>query len=1140
VGRWRLTAPLGRGAMGTVWRAHHALDGSPAAIKLLVGVGAEEAWSRAAFAWEIRACGALSHPGVVALLDHGSLDERVTAATGGRWQAGSPFLAMELVEGRPLHDAVGRLPWPLLREVLGQLLRALAHCHARGWIHRDLKPGNVLVTGLGGLGVQRGGDLRVQLTDFGLAAPPGVRPELERTVAGTPAYMPPEQLRGDWRKMGPSSDLYATGCLAWALCTGAPPFGRRRPLHELVAEHSHRPPPPLEPMMAVPAGFEAWLRRLLEKDPLDRYRSAPDALDALLRLSEHEPWLDAPVPPVKGEDDIDLFMEGFSEELPDGMHEASTGARGLGGPKEDSTRDVPGTGEVGGVWEPVSRPVAPLSRCAVPENWRVREGVAVPRPTDPRLFGLRRAPLFGREEVRDALWAALRQVEVGGGVRAVVLEGPVGCGKGRIASWLLEQAAELGGVPGVRVRARDGERATLVAALMERGVLPDPNASSEMLVRAIGELRGPKGRGPVLVWLDEPVGALEPPNFWTGLLDQSCAGVGMGELGNGARGGEEGALPPILLLVSRPDPATEEEDLLDELAFHPRSERLRVGPLSRGEQLVLTRALLGPGSSEELCAALAERTAGNPLFAVELVGEWFAQGLLVPIEGGWRLRPGARLDLPDGLHAVWSARVERLLAEVGEGRPAMAEAQRQVLEVAALAPEPVEVGAWMACCGRLRLRPHANLVRILEKERLVELREENYRFTQPLLRASLARGAEDAGRAQRVHRAWASVVELRGAPDRDERISRHLLAAGDARDALPYLLGAAERYLARGDTGEARALLGRWTEVCTREGLSARDPQQARAALLRVRLLRSQGQLEEALREGEATLARCAQEGWRLAQGEVLLELGVVLRREGRLVKAAARLAEASLVADELQDPRFRAQVALEGVRGQVERGQVGAARDALARLGSQPDLLSLAEQADVARLSALVERMRGDIGAATVRVEEARELAMRSGSRLTQAAVHNEMGELARARGEMGEAEASYRLAEGILDGIGADEQRLVRINLAILLLEQRRYREARPLLGEALARAASAGQRGLMAVLQVLLLACAAADGAWREWDERLLVAGGLLDETGLVDPDLFRALERAARLARDAGQAARSERVVALSARLSALMR
>jgi hypothetical protein len=76
-------------------------------------------------------------------------------------------------------------------------------------------------------------------------------------------------------------------------------------------------------------------------------------------------------------------------------------------------------------------------------------------------------------------------------------------------------------------------------------------------------------------------------------------------------------------------------------------------------------------------------------------------------------------------------------------------------------------------------------------------------------------------------------------------------------------------------------------------------------------------------------------------------------------------------------------------------------------------------------------------------------------------------------------------------------------------------------------------------MAVLQVLLLACAAAEGVWREWDERLLVAGGLLDETGLIDPDLFRALERAARLARDAGQAARSERVVALSARLSALV-
>jgi serine/threonine protein kinase len=119
---------------------------------------------------------------------------------------------MELVRGGTLHDVCGRLRWSACRGVLHGLLDALAHAHARDVLHLDIKPANVL---LEPVGEQR---VRPRLGDFGLS---GIAADGRRT-AGTPQYMSPEQFRG--RDLGPWSDLYAVGCLAWTLVTGRPPF----------------------------------------------------------------------------------------------------------------------------------------------------------------------------------------------------------------------------------------------------------------------------------------------------------------------------------------------------------------------------------------------------------------------------------------------------------------------------------------------------------------------------------------------------------------------------------------------------------------------------------------------------------------------------------------------------------------------------------------------------------------------------------------------------------------------------------------------------------------------------------------------------------------------------------------------------
>lgn len=274
-----LERPIARGGMAEVWRGVHEGEQVPVAVKVLTGPRARDRAFVGALKNEIHAVARLNHPGIILVYERGSVDDAAATASGGRLVEGSPWFAMEMCTHGALSPRRFPLPWSTTRTLLLSLLDALAHAHARGVIHRDLKPGNVLLCA--------STDPRpgLKLSDFGIAHPLGVLADdaARDAHSGTPRYMAPEQFTGSGRELGPWTDLYAVGCLAWQLATGQAPFGGDA--LRLAVAHCHDPVPLFGERPGYPDGYEAWALRLLEKDPRHRYRAAADAAWGLLQLA---------------------------------------------------------------------------------------------------------------------------------------------------------------------------------------------------------------------------------------------------------------------------------------------------------------------------------------------------------------------------------------------------------------------------------------------------------------------------------------------------------------------------------------------------------------------------------------------------------------------------------------------------------------------------------------------------------------------------------------------------------------------------------------------------------------------------------------------------------------------------------------
>jgi eukaryotic-like serine/threonine-protein kinase len=276
LGHYRITAAIGAGGMGEVYRATDTKLGRDVAIKMLPAAVAQDAERLARFEREARSLASLNHPNIVTIFS-------VEEASDGR------FLAMELVEGEGLDTllAPGGLPLPRFFEIAVPLADALSAAHERGIVHRDLKPGNVMVTREG----------RVKVLDFGLAkleaadsnpnltsTPTESRADLtsEGQVFGTVAYMSPEQARGG--KVDARSDVFSLGIVLYQMVTGERPFQGASAVDMISSILRDTPPSVADRRADVPPHLARVLRRCLEKDPRDRYQTSRDVYNELRDL----------------------------------------------------------------------------------------------------------------------------------------------------------------------------------------------------------------------------------------------------------------------------------------------------------------------------------------------------------------------------------------------------------------------------------------------------------------------------------------------------------------------------------------------------------------------------------------------------------------------------------------------------------------------------------------------------------------------------------------------------------------------------------------------------------------------------------------------------------------------------------------
>ncbi|MEL6347624.1 MAG: protein kinase [Myxococcota bacterium] len=1001
VGAFVLEAPIGAGGMGEIWRAHH-ITGATVAIKLIRAQFAQNDTFFLRFQDEVRALARLSHPNIVQVWDSGQ-------------SLRGPWLAMEWADG----GIVQVVPsWDVLRTVLEDALAGLAHAHARGVLHRDIKPSNIL--SVGG---------RWKLADFGIARLDDRRSgavsadaDPARTSSqGTPMFMAPEQIRGDVLKQGPHTDLYGLGGVAWSLVTRTPPFSGNTTA-AIFSAHLQGELGPLLPVMDIPEGFEEWLRWLLARQPAQRPAFAADALDALRSLGPPTApgvtmTVDVRAPLPLKTIDFDGQKTVFSDETlsmdANGAHPEQTGvsAAGVG---------------FGPATLPSHRPADPPPLPLLPA---VGAGI----------YALRPSPLVGRTAERDALWDALAAVHQSQTPKVVVLHGPSGRGKTRLARWLGALAVEVGAARQMTLRhspaggAGDGLGPALAAALGVASLLPeparthlaaqldDPFEARPLIDEALLGGRGPRTvrHAAVLRWMaraDRPwVVHVDDAQWASEALDF------IGDL-------KAGTVPVLAVLTVRDEDVT---DTVEQRLTALADETIRLGALPTKTHQSLIRKLLG--LSGPLADQIAERTDGNPLFAVHLVRDWVQRGLLKATRAGFSLVEGAAIPLPPSLQVTWEAQRERLLHD----QPPW---WRRALSLAALLGQQVNDQEWADATGQSIADVRAALLEM----HLAEETDQGWMFVHGMLRETilLQPGAQDPG----LHAACADAIQKSGGPIPHERRARHFLAAGMPGEMIREQVNTARCYEQRSELDTVEAILAQVEEHLAHYDIPLNSMIRHEAEIFQASFAITFNRRAHAMTMLQHLLP---QDLSPLNRAETHSQLSRLAMLRGEYAESQYHVEQSLIHLKKQPDMTIEALsqrqlVTLAYLQGETERARTLLV-DALTIPLDDP-----VYQVDIRRVKAALLTELGELEEAEGAARDALQMAQRRLMRLGTAYAQLELGALIRRRGRIEEAMTTLEAARTKLAVFGALRAAMADAQITITLAVQNRWDAAQALASQ------------------------------------------------------------------------------------------
>ena len=1141
VGAFELVAELGRGGMGRVWQARHIEQQQPVAIKFMTSERAQSTAFVSAFEQEVLSMARLDHPNIALVLDYGTLGSSV-----GELPAGAPFIVMEYVPGVTLKHMIGALDWPLTASILRQLLFALAHAHSYGIIHRDLKPHNVVLAE----------DNSLKLLDFGIAYNQDTFDEhtdkLERLHStGTPKYMAPEQIFGEWRQQGAWTDLYSFGALAWELVTGAPVFDGA--VQRILTDQVSAEPGPFRPAFCVPVELEGWLRTLLRKSPGERFLRAADALDELESFVDAlaTPGLARRSEPESVSESAEFTTSPDTPTLLLDLHDATNSTQRF----DLQTRDV-----------------------RRPSGRQRRAGIAkIPRvlPQAPRrarlellgcglgLWGVRHIPVVGRAAQQRALWNDLFDSASGSSARVVELVGGPGTGKSRLAHWISQRGHELGVCHVLRANhsPTDGpldalanmlsryfcchglSRAQAVTLLEERfgGARLDYQALAEIITAAdtsqqqvsrIREFATTDERNDTIIRLLEVLCEERAVLWW---LDDAHWGSDTLALVERLLTTRR-ELPVFVVLTVREDllaRSLRAEQALARVMDQERTSSLRIGPLDDRAQERLIRKMLA--LEDDLTAQIVARTQGNPLFARQLIDEWVLCGQLEPGGAGFRLVDGVELSIPDDLHGLWEVR----LAHLFEGFPTHDTMDlRRALELAAALGAYVDTSEWRELCARHHIELPLRFVEVMISQNLAEAEPSGWSFAHAMFRESLTRAARDAGRWERYHSAIAEMLERRVGSLRhaSQRIATHLLEARDYEHALTPLARAIERCFDFGELGTAEALLDEYDRAVEARRLNAQTRAHARQKIYRGQLARFSARRDDAIEVLEAAIDLAAEKLWKLELAMALAALATLHEDAAEFDDAVELLAQAERLYAAIGriEDQARALVSMGTYLSWVSR--IEPAHDRLQQA------LALCQAVDVPSLQGLcqvrlsmVMLQREDFIASRALVDAGLASAARVGNRMLEARAHNAKGHLEAGLDDYAAARSSYlesaRLFEPLVELAYLSNQ----INVGLIDAIHGETQTVRMRMTMIRDRLEELGNKRMIVGPIVALASLEARDADWAKWDDlfdQFLAYTGRGSELMEMIPMV---LERSLDATLEHGESVRAERVAREIARI-----